>query len=107
MGHKDEELAEYGENPLPFSFPGLRDTDRKPAWTGSDSCASGTYFHKGKLLLTGVVVPGGSLILFSCSWAILVTEFICGMNQLPGVLEDGKRPCQHCNEEEDRLERLN
>lgn len=92
---------------LPSSSPGLRNMDRKPARTGSDSCAGGTYFHKGKLLLTGVVVPGGSLILFSCSWAILVTEFICGMNQLPRVLEDGKRQCQHCNEQEDRPERLN
>lgn len=92
---------------LPSSSPGLRNTDRKPARTGSDSCAGGTYFHKGKLLLTGVVVPGGSLILFGCSWAILVTEFICGMNQLPRVLEDGKRQCQHRNEQEDRPERLN
>lgn len=107
MGHKDEELAEYGENTLPFSFPGMRNTDSKPGWTGSEPCAGGTYFHKGKLLLTGVVVPGGSLILLGCSWAVLVTELICGMNQLPRVLEDGKRPCQHCNEEEDRLERMN
>jgi len=72
--------------------------DRKPTLAGSYSCAVGTYLYKGKLLFTGVVVPGGSLILFCCSWAILVTELICGMNQLPRVLEGGKGHCQHCNE---------
>lgn len=90
---------------LPFSpWPEEHGQETSVDWC--DSRASGTYFHKGKLLLTGVVVPSGSLIFFGCSWAILVTEFICRMNQLPRVLEDGKRPCQHCNEEEDRLERL-
>lgn len=65
---------------------------------------NGTYLHKGKLLFTGVVVPGGSFILFCCSWTVLVAKLICGMNQLPRVLEDGNRYCQHRNEWEARLE---
>lgn len=39
--------------------------------------------HQGKLLLTGVVVPCGAFILFCCAWTVLITEFICGMYQLP------------------------
>lgn len=58
-----------------------------------NKAAVGTYLHKGKLLFTGVVVPGGSFILFCCSWAILVAKLICGMNQLPRVLEDGNMHC--------------
>lgn len=64
----------------------------------------GTYLHKGKLLFAGIVVPGSSFILFCCSWTVLVAELISGMNQLPRVLENGNRYCQHCSEWEARLE---
>lgn len=47
----------------------------------------GNDFHQGKLLLTGVIVSRGSFVLLRCARAVLVTEFICGMDQLPRVLK--------------------
>lgn len=43
--------------------------------------------HKGKFLLGGVVVSGGSLILFSVVRTLLVGVFVCWMHQFPRVLE--------------------
>lgn len=51
----------------------------------------GNDLHQGKLLLTGVIVSRGPLILLRCAGAVLVTEFIRGMNQLPRVLKETKR----------------
>lgn len=45
-----------------------------------------TDLHKGKFLLAGVVVSGGSLVLLSVVGTLFVGVFVSRVNQFPGVL---------------------
>lgn len=48
----------------------------------------GNDLHQGKFLFTGVIITCGPFIFLCCAWTVLVTEFICGMDQLPRVLKE-------------------
>lgn len=67
-------------------------TTSPPRWTLSSSLGAertqgaGPHLHEGELLLAGVVVARGPLVLLRRARAVLVTELVCGVNQLPGVL---------------------
>lgn len=49
-----------------------------------------TDLHQSKLLFTGVVVSGGSLILLRVVRTLLVGILVGRMNQLPRVLQHNK-----------------
>lgn len=67
-------------------------TTSPPRWTLSSSLGAkrtqgvSPHLHEGELLLAGVVVARGPLVLLRRARAVLVTELVCGVNQLPGVL---------------------
>lgn len=44
------------------------------------------YLHQGKLLLTGVVVAGGTLILLSIVRAVLVRVLVRWVHKFPRIL---------------------
>lgn len=73
--------------------------ERTPSWwvgpqriprMGEQMWGMGTYLHEGKLLLAGVIVACGPLILLRRAGTVLVAELVCGMHQLPRVLEGGE-----------------
>lgn len=49
-----------------------------------------TNLDQSKFLLTGVVVSGGALILFSIVRTFFVGVFVCRMHQFPGILQKGQ-----------------
>lgn len=59
----------------------------------------GDDLHQGKFLFTGVIVSCGPLILLCCAWTVLVTEFICGMDQLPWILKETDRAVNRSNKQ--------
>ena len=59
---------------------------------GEETQGVSTHLDEAKLLLTGVVVAGGSLILLGRARAVLVAELVRGVNELPGVLGREERP---------------
>lgn len=44
------------------------------------------HLHQGKLLLTGVVVAGGTLVLLSVVRAVLVGVLVCRVHKFPRIL---------------------